>query len=688
MNRKEQQILDMLNEKFAESAEDIRVPERLRKENIVKMLEESNKDFSVKTGEVIDFESKKKSKKQSQTAAIRRSMSIAAMLIIVIGASLLIRMSNETTITKSEPKLNSYNAENMFKTAESYEEIRKDFESVINNQESSSPQTSTPPEGNGSQNATVPSENNGETQETPLGELGEYVIDDNASIAELSGDAPAVEDTLTSLEADIVKVDGEYLYIVTSGLNEETNSYVDMIKVIRANPPESMQTVSVIPLTETSVSDANNKFECIEIFLKDKTLIAIVSRRTHDITESEAYTKYQTAAIYFDISNPESIVKTKEVVQDGTYVAAGIYGNNLCLVTDNEIVSLSQNVIPSYFFNGTEAVTPDASGNIHMVSNSPEASYVFITLTGTQGSEAPVSSCVFLGANGKSVLAGKQSVIIARAFVSVEADENGIHNSLTELYRINISGNSVALAGSCVVEGALRCSPVIDEASGNIVFVATGSKHSALYVYDSAMQFVGWLDGIAPGQKITGVRYSDSVCYVSAGTSVTPVSLADPAKPEKLKEIEASGVGANTVSIGGGRFVEFTTDSNGMKINLYTINTETGFELIDSFDIKGSVKPADSDFLKGVVYSASTSTLSVPVIAYDSESEGILSHYYVFSVEGKDIRCLGIFEHSADGVGDAATRGICVGETLYTVSGKTISAFSISGNSKISKTQF
>ena len=386
MNRKEQQILDMLNEKFAESAEDIRVPERLRKENIVKMLEESNKDFSVKTGEVIDFESKKKSKKQSQTAAIRRSMSISAMLIIVIGASLLIRMSNETTITKSEPKLNSYNAENMFKTAESYEEIRKDFESVINNQESSSPQTSTPPEGNGSQNATVPSENNGETQETPLGELGEYVIDDNASIAELSGDAPAVEDTLTSLEADIVKVDGEYLYIVTSGLNEETNSYVDMIKVIRANPPESMQTVSVIPLTETSVSDANNKFECIEIFLKDKTLIAIVSRRTHDITESEAYTKYQTAAVYYDISNPESIVKTKEVVQDGTYVAAGIYGNNLCLVTDNEIVSLSQNVIPSYFFNGTEAVTPDASGNIHMASNSPEASYVFITLTGTQGS--------------------------------------------------------------------------------------------------------------------------------------------------------------------------------------------------------------------------------------------------------------------------------------------------------------
>lgn len=690
MNRKEQQLLDMLSKSFSESAEDIKVPQRLEKENIVKMLEESKKDFSDKTGTIIDLDSKRKSKKSSQTAVIRRSLSVAAMLIVVIGASLVVRMSNETSVTRSEPKLNSYNAENIIKTPNSYEEIQKDFEAVINNKEAAqTQQPSAPADGT---SATQPEKNpdktDGETSAQEQVDMGEYVIDSNVSLSDLNGNAEPVDDGLTSLEADIVKTDGKYLYVLTSGKDEATDSVVDQVKVIRAVPANDMQTVSVITLTGSSaITD-----ECIEIFLKDNTLIAIMSRRSYEISDSVAYTMHRTAALYYDISNPEAIVKTKEFVQDGAYVSAGIYGDDLCLITDNEITSVSQSFIPSYSVDGAQAVIPEDTGsNLHMVENGAEASNVFITLTDTKNPGAPVSNCIFLGCNGDSVIAGKKSVIIARAFVSVVADENGNYNNLTELYRVNITDNSVALTGYGVVEGVLRCEPVIDEATGNILFITTGNEHSSLYVYDNAMQFVGWFDGIAPGKKITGIKYAGNTCYVTAGTqeeTTTLIDVSDPAKPRRLEEVATAGFGSNIVGIGNGRFVEISTDSDSMNLRLYDMSSSSGFEAIASFEISGNVRPLGSDAAQSVVYSAENSTLCVPVVTVDRETQTVISSYYVFNCSGDAIKCIGAFEHGEGSVGDVASRCICIGDTLYTVSGETISAFSVSGGAETGRTKF
>ena len=85
MNKKDKELLEQLKGELNKAASEVKVPERLQKDNIVAMLNESKKsesekDFSAKTGY-----------KDNNIIVLRRITAVAAMLVIVLGAVLLMK---------------------------------------------------------------------------------------------------------------------------------------------------------------------------------------------------------------------------------------------------------------------------------------------------------------------------------------------------------------------------------------------------------------------------------------------------------------------------------------------------------------------------------------------------------------------------------------------------------------------
>lgn len=683
MKKNDKQTLDMLKNEFGKSMGEIRVPERLQKNNIVEMLENSKSDFSDKTGTVIQLDEHRRSKTASN-ATLRRSLGIAAMLIIVIGCSLLIRMSDEVNIIKTEPTLNNYNAENLFKAAESYEEVEKAVKSILNQ-----PASPSAPDASATQGSDSSSASSAETTAANEGvtnnftELGPYVIDNSKDTSPSGENGGELTDGITGIQADIVKSDGENLYVVTGGKNTATGKAVDRIQIVRAVPADSMEIISTITLDEAANSATND--ECIEIYLQDKTLIAVVGRRTNVATDTVAYTKYQTVALYYDISDPTAVIKTREFVQDGSYVTSSIHGQSLCLVTDDEISDNIKNVVPAYKAGDSEEIRPDA-GSIYIATNNPEAARVFMTKMNVSDSAAPISCAVFIGSDGDSLFASGDSFLIERTFVSVNADENGVHDNLTEIYRFDITESGIALVGSYIVEGAICSEPSVDSSTGNLRVVSTGRDGSALYILNKNMELVGWYDKILPQQKIKTVRFIGSTCYIiaadDADTTVI-IDMSNPESPQKLETVSAQGFSEEMFSIGENQLIKISLDSSngvtdGITVSLYDLSDAENLSSVDSYRVLGNFNPATVGDAGSIMLSKDSKTIAIPTVAYDAETGSAVSSYALFSYADGDLVYINSFDHDVNSNGSDATRCACIGDSLYTVSGEKIVAFSIS----------
>ena len=485
------------------------VPEELRKEHIIEMLKEQ-KDFSCETGKVIsiDAERDNASKNRTSVTALNRIATVAAAFVIVIACVLFAKMNTGIRIIRTEPGFENFNSENLIIGISSYDEIENVVRNVLGKSENLTSPTNNP---SGSEK---PSSGVTQPQSGSVGVTGAYVLDNSAildaavSVYNAGGD---VIERVTGLEADIVKNNGEYIFVVTSETDTVTGNKVETVKVIRALPADEMTVASTVILSDTG--DAKNIDECIEIYLKDNRLVAIMSRNAYVMEDKAAYEKNSTVALYYDITNPDNPVRVREHIQDGKYLTSGISENgSLYLITEKSVSASEKDSIPSCSVNGVQ-IKPETE-DILMAVNEPEAAFTFITVTNVSDFSKDVDCIAFFGSNSGRLYVSASSVLLSRGFVSVEADGNGMHKNLTEIYRFDIGDSTVSFAGSYAVSGSLSGMPSVDEKSGLLTAVATDPESTSLYVLDRSMKFVSGLEGILEGEKVKDVRFYGDKCYV------------------------------------------------------------------------------------------------------------------------------------------------------------------------------
>lgn len=667
------------------------VPASLGKEKIVEMLKEE-KDFSDKTGNIIEIGAQRDSAQSRRTSAValNRIATVAAAFVIVIACVVFATMNSGVRIIRTEPGFENYNPDNLIIGVSSYDEIEEAVKNALGKTENVTGSAIEP-----SGAVTVPS---GVIGNTLLpNSSGAYVVDESeildsaVNAYNLGGE---LIERVTGLEADIVKNNGEYIFIATTGTDAVNGGKVELIKVIRALPADEMAVASTIVLSDAS--DAGSIDECIELYLKGNRLVAIMSRNAYVMEDKAAYGKDSTVALYYDISDPEKPVAIREHIQDGKYLTSGISEQgSLYLITEKSVNASEKVSVPSCTVDGKE-IKPDTN-KIFMAVNDPGAAFTFITVTNVDDFSKAVDSLAFFGSNCGRLCVSGNAVLISRGFVSVEADENGSHSNLTEIYRFDIGDSAVSFSGSYAVNGTLRGKPFIDEKTGWMTVVAADSEAASLYVLNEKSEFISGLEGVFPKAEIKDVKFYGSNCYIvadDAAETTMIIDLSDPQKPKKGATVSSKGFAGRLFGADDELLIHIGGAEKGtggiledVSISLLGLSNPLKPENLDLYNLSGISDVTALIDSRSVMLVPDGDILGIPVVRTDDVSKESVIAYALFDYSDGDIKPLGFFNHDAESGGEKSLRGTCIGDIFYSISGNKIVAFSIDEETKLASVE-
>jgi len=482
-------------------------------------------------------------------------------------------------------------------------------------------------------------------------------------------------------EADIVKTDGEYIYVISG----------QKVIIVKAYPAEEATVLSRITV--------NGTLE--QLFINADRLVVFY--------ESGLYNEAKTSINIYDISDRANPTLKSEIAVDGQYFSSRMIGDYVYVVIRKTALLIDGEVsLPKIYSEDECRVIP--ATDIYY-SNITDNGYIFttiITVNIFEDTQKP---------NDETILSGWTTCI----YVSLENIYLAIGDyDKTVLHRIHIENGDISIAADGEVTGYVLNQFSMDEHEGYFRIATTSQMTSFpeksspilhlqnnVYILNMDLDIAGKLEDIAPGEKIHSVRFMGGICYLVTFRKVDPlfvINLSDPYSPKILGELEITGysdylhlydeshvigVGKETVAAEQGDFSWY----QGVKISLFDVTDVSEPKELAKYEIgdRGTDSPVLSDH-KAFLFDKDKNLMVIPVsVAKVDESkypngvppftcgEIVWQGAYVFTVSlelEEKITLRGTITHVENGdvhnTSDYVTRSLYIGEVLYTISNSKI----------------
>lgn len=383
-------------------------------------------------------------------------------------------------------------------------------------------------------------------------------------------------------EADIVKTDGKYIYIYSLKKNE--------ISIVKAG--KDAKKVSAIKM------DGKGYYYNNEMFVQNGRLI-FMTRETDEtenaksgIMEDRIYLggKCDTAAMIYDVTNPENPQKLYECKQSGEYNTSRLIGNTLYLISTYYVdaYGIKKDKYETYV---PSVVTDDVDGPVSADS---------ICISEVVSSPVYTVICGYNTQNGKllgtqSVLGGTYTVYCSTENIITASYTNG---DAVKITRYAINDGDIKFKAETEIKGTLLNQFSIDEHNGYFRFVTTENNGvetrdgkvvtytirnvNSLRVLDGDLKEVGSIENIAPDERVYSVRFMGDTAYFVTFRQVDPlfsVDLKDPKNPKIIGALKIPGFSNFLFPFGEGKLLgigqdadEKTGRTGGIKLSLFDIS--------------------------------------------------------------------------------------------------------------------
>jgi uncharacterized secreted protein with C-terminal beta-propeller domain len=438
-------------------------------------------------------------------------------------------------------------------------------------------------------------------------------------------------------EADFVKTDGLFIYLIAG----------QDVVILRAHPPSEMGLVARISGADL-LGDRNASHNIVGLFLYQEILAVITSVYSHDVWVEDAtlvarsWTGGTTLLSLFSVLDPEDPKRLHEFELTGEYRASRLKDATVYLVLHQYLWAGQENAsYPAICVDG--ACEDYDATRIFYDPEVPEGgsltNVVALDLaTGEVGSISVLTgyaSTVYMSHASLFVTFGKWS----RAVTFLPGDWN---TATTSIYRISIDGTQLQPVAGGEVKGWLLNQFSLDEHGSHLRVATTtwdAQPQNQVYVLDEALEIVGALEGLAPGESIYSARFVGDLGYLVTFEKVDPffvLDLADPRRPEVLgylkipgfseylhpmDETHILGVGKDTTEDPSGEFSWF----QGLKLSLFDVSdvrqpTEVAKLLLGN---RGSSSPVLYDH-KAFLYIREARLVVLPasLVTYTEPSDG------------------------------------------------------------------
>lgn len=344
-------------------------------------------------------------------------------------------------------------------------------------------------------------------------------------------------------EADIVKTDGEYVYRVRG----------DELRVVKAKPAEAMVEMDAVTF------DDPNGFYPEEMYVDGDRLVVLGSNYGQIWIDYSAWAEEQTMPSYsgsasqmyiFDISNPADVKLARKLSFEGSYSDSRKVDDRVYLVLQDDRWDYIDQPVPLYRDYEANVVEPVVDcGSVLYVPGVESSQYMVVAGVSINDDASEVSRTAVLGAGGE-VYSSRENLYVAETEYSWWWDE-GAEDEKTIIHKFGL-GNEIEYKGKGEVPGTILNQFSMDENGGYFRVATTvgdvwnteDPATNNLYVLNDALQVVGKVEGIAPGERIYSARFMGDRAYMVTFKKVDPffvLDVSDPTAPEILGKLKIPG---------------------------------------------------------------------------------------------------------------------------------------------------
>ena len=470
-------------------------------------------------------------------------------------------------------------------------------------------------------------------------------------------------------EADIVKTDGEYLYILSS----------DGIFIV--DTKEELKVVGKIPLEDGDGTIYQ------EMYVRGNKLIVIKRKFTiyyngcyeEEIEEPE---KECTKVLIYNIENKENPELEKELSQDGYYLNSRVNGDYL------------------YFFTEYTTYCPENIGDVDAyvpnVCGEKLAYQDVCILPEGNSSSSLLISAIDLKDNevkDKIMLTSGASVF----YVSEDAIYSAIRNyekqgNYTEIVKVSYHEDELEYVGKTEIEGNIADQYYMDEKDGFLRIVShvyhynnydrgdedaitTPYESNRLYVLDENLNEVGRIEDVAPEERLYSCRFMGDMAYFVTFRNMDPLfaaDLSDPYHPVLTGQLKIPGFSEYLQPYGDGLLLGIGYDADeengrkkGVKLSMFDIQNPA-----DITEITSTYLPECSSVItnaKAILANANKNIIGISTRRYDGDM-----YYYCFSYEDEEFTT-----NMQEEIATTQTRGVYIGDVLYISNNAQVKAISL-----------
>ena len=500
-------------------------------------------------------------------------------------------------------------------------------------------------------------------------------------------------------EADIIKNDGRYLYVISE---ESRLSVVDT---------QSMKTVFV---KELDAVNGGEDYTAIEMYLTENRLVVLGSQyKKGTETDDDAvdyvsgsrsfrfpYETTETVISLFDISDKNHISLVTSFTQDGNYNNSRLVDGYVYLISDYRLMSrtdLETKAIPSV----KNQKVP--YGCVYVLpGNDDYACQTVISGFSVTEKDPTVSTHSLVGYSDDLYCSADTLYLLSRNYTNGEDQ--------TDIFSFSLLNGTVEKKAKGTVPGFVDNNYSLDEKDGYLRITTTAYDFekdedvSSLYVLDETLKTVGKLTDIAPDEQIKSTRFIGNIAYVVTFRNTDPlfaIDVSDPKKPKLLGEVKLPGFSEYLHPVGDDLLVGIGYDGDDEDADFETLK-------ITLFDISDPLKPTVKDSLrykntdsavlsnpKTFIMGESGSDFYIPAVKekqyYDTSEDWYNSVYSLryLHISAENGKLTELVKYVVpEGFDDYCPeqRGAYIGEHFYTVAEETLYQFSLSDGKNTAET--
>ena len=675
MDEKEKRLL----EEIEASCQETEIPEGLKPEEMEKRLEAVSEEMRKET---------------KHTGLIGKYAVVAAAAILVVGlAGTGIWKLNLGTKTADQVKeqakvsieeLEDQKASAKVETAKNYEEVYNEMlgDQSDSDKESTSSSAST---ADSAVDSDFGVSANG-SQEIATLEGGAASNGTDKAVASGAGylDTNTREEEVG--EADIVKTDGNYLYIL----------YGNKIRILDIRNPE---------MEELGTIRIGGNTDPVELYVKDDRLVVFynetVQKNSDQAEDSSAYgADYQsyTVAETYDLSDRREPVSLGRVQLGGYYRTVRISGDYIYLFSDyyadyNATRKVAESYIP------TVQGKTIASNCIFLPGTIGTNQFLVVGSFSLKDPTQIIDSKAILS-NGGDCYVSEDNIYVYE-YVYDEKEEY----DQTLIRKISYKEGKLKGVAQTKIWGQVKDSFCIDEYDGNLRLVTTvnpmyhygkdggielydasveeNGSSNALYILDKKLNVTGKIEKLAPNEEVYSARFMGKTAYFVTYEQVDPLfsaDLSDPENPKILGALKIPGFSDYLHGYGEGRLlgIGMETDEagaqDGVKLSLFDISDPTDVTEVQKTVLEGFYA---TDLSYNYKLAAIDSKQNL--IGFSAYGDG--THYFIYRYDEKEgFVC--VLDKEVNSYG-SEIRGLYAGDRFYLVQGNAVESFDLNTFDKI-----